>query len=156
MFVKKQLIIVYLLMLAIFPLQAKQVLNKPTYNKKFMPLYIESIAKSKLGKQYKWGGNGPYQYDCSGFTKEVFAQTGIKIPRVSREQAKIGRKIYKSELQKGDLIFFHSKKSKVVDHVGIYLGKGKFIHASRFHKRIVISPLREYRRLFSYGRRLYT
>ena len=115
---------------------------------------ISSVAKTKLGIQYKWGGNGPYKYDCSGFTKEVFRRNGIKIPRVSKDQAKVGKKISKKHLKKGDLIFFHSKKSKVVDHVGIYLGKGKFIHASRFHKRIVISPLREYRRFFKWGRRV--
>ncbi|MCK5854935.1 MAG: C40 family peptidase [Sulfurovaceae bacterium] len=115
---------------------------------------ISSIAKSKLGITYKWGGNGPYRYDCSGFTKEVFRRNGIKIPRVSKDQAKVGKKILKKHLRKGDLIFFHSKKSSIVDHVGIYLGKGKFIHASRFHKRIVISPLREYRRFFKWGRRV--
>ena len=115
---------------------------------------ISSVAKSKLGITYKWGGNGPYKYDCSGFTKEVFRRNGIKIPRVSKDQAKVGKKILKKHLRKGDLIFFHSKKSSIVDHVGIYLGKGKFIHASRFHKRIVISPLREYRRFFKWGRRV--
>jgi cell wall-associated NlpC family hydrolase len=117
---------------------------------------ISSVAKEKLGIKYKWGGNGPYQYDCSGFTQEVFKRNGIKIPRVSKEQSKVGKKISKSHLKRGDLIFFHSKKSSVVDHVGIYLGHGKFIHASRFHKRIVISPLREYRRFFKWGRRLHT
>ena len=115
---------------------------------------ICSIAKEKIGLTYKWGGNGPYKYDCSGFTKEVFRKKGIKLPRVSKDQAKVGKKISKSHLKKGDLIFFHSKHSKVVDHVGIYLGRGKFIHASKFHKRIVISPLREYRRYFKWGRRV--
>jgi len=51
---------------------------------------IEKIAKSKLGKRYKWGGNGPYAYDCSGFTKEVFELNGITIPRV--ESLKIKQK----------------------------------------------------------------
>jgi len=115
---------------------------------------IEKIAKSKLGKTYKWGGNGPYEYDCSGFTKEVFERNGIKIPRVSKDQAKVGKKISKKNLKKGDLIFFDDKHSSVVSHVGIYLGDGKFIHASKFHKKIVISPLREYRRFFKWGRRL--
>jgi len=115
---------------------------------------IEEMAKTKLGKTYKWGGNGPYAYDCSGFTKEVFELNGISIPRVSKDQAKVGLKISKKNLQKGDLVFFDDKESSVVSHVGIYLGKGKFIHASRFHKKIVISPLREYRRFFKWGRRL--
>ena len=115
---------------------------------------IEKTAKSKLGKKYKWGGNGPYAYDCSGFTKEVFRLNGINIPRVSKDQAKVGKKISKKNLQKGDLIFFDDKHSSAVSHVGIYLGHGKFIHASHFHKKIVISPFREYRRFFKWGRRL--
>lgn len=123
-------------------------------NKKNFSTYVEKLAKSKLGKRYKWGGNGPYAYDCSGFTKEVFAKSGIKIPRLSKKQARIGKKVSKRHLRKGDLIFFNDKKSSRVSHVGIYLGHGKFIHASRFHKRIVISPLREYRRFFKWGRRM--
>jgi len=114
---------------------------------------IENVAKRYLGIKYIWGGNGKRGYDCSGFTKEVFKQNGIEIPRNSWKQAEVGKKIKKRDLKKGDLIFFNSKTQKRVNHVGIYLGKGKFIHASRFHKKIVISPLREYRRYFKWGRR---
>jgi len=121
------------------------------YNEK---LNIERVAKTYLGKKYVWGGNGPYNYDCSGFTKEVFEENGIDIPRNSWKQAKVGKKINKRNLKKGDLIFFTSKHHTKVDHVGIYLGHGKFIHASRFHHKIVISPFREYRRYFKWGRRL--
>ena len=130
-------------------------LTTPIYAGHLSTYNIASSAKSMLGKRYKWGGNGPYRYDCSGFTKEVFKKNGIRIPRVSKDQAKVGKKVRRrSQLKKGDLVFFHSKKSNRVDHVGIYLGHGKFIHASRFHKRIVISPLREYRRFFKWGCRL--
>jgi cell wall-associated NlpC family hydrolase len=123
-------------------------------NDNYFSTYIEAVAKSKLGITYKWGGNGPFSYDCSGFTKEVFEENGIVIPRISKEQAKVGIKVKRSQLKKGDLIFFHSKNRTVVDHVGIYLGRGKFIHASRFHKQIVISPLKEYKEFFKWGRRL--
>ena len=150
MFFKKKFLIFLALCSATLTLNAKD----PGYNKKFAKFYIESIAKSKLGKKYVWGGNGPYAYDCSGFTKEVFELNGIDIPRNSWKQAEVGKKITKKNLKKGDLIFFNSKDHKGVNHVGIYLGKGKFIHASKFHKRIVISPLREYRRYFKWGRRL--
>jgi len=128
----------------------------PEVIKKTPRKQIEKLAKAKLGKTYKWGGNGPYAYDCSGFTKEVFELNGITIPRVSKDQAKVGLKVSKQNLQKGDLIFFDDKHSSTVSHVGIYLGNGKFIHASKFHKKIVISPLREYRRFFKWGRRLTT
>jgi len=120
----------------------------------YASVYIEAIAKSMLGKRYKWGGDGPYGYDCSGFTKEVFEENGIELPRRSKEQAKVGRKVYKNQLRKGDLVFFTSKHHTVVNHVGIYLGHGKFIHASRFHHRIVISPFKEYKKYFKWGRRV--
>ena len=120
-----------------------------------LSLNIEKIAKSKLGKKYKWGGDGPLAYDCSGFTKEVFKKNGISLPRVSIKQAEVGKKIKRiKKLEKGDLVFFTSRNHHKVDHVGIYLGKGKFIHASHFLHRIVISPLREYKRYFKWGRRL--
>ena len=149
MFFKRNFLILPLLFINTLFLAAKDE-KRETYTAYF----IEAMAKSKLGKEYLWGGNGPYAYDCSGFTKEVFAKNGIEIPRNSWNQAKVGIKVSRKHLKKGDLVFFHSKHHSKVDHVGIYLGHGKFIHASKFHKHIVISPLREYQRYFKWGRRL--
>ena len=105
-------------------------LQRGAYSSLYLKDKIEKTAKSHLGKRYVWGANGPYTFDCSGFTKAVFAQSNIYIPRVSTAQAEVGRIIPWNYLQKGDLIFFDSKKSSKVSHVGIYLGGGKFIHAS--------------------------
>jgi len=149
MFTYKRFLILLIIFAFTFSIQAKD------YKKLSARNWVAKVAKEKLGKKYKWGGNGPYRYDCSGFTKEVFRRNGIYIPRNSWNQAKMGMKVSKfSYLKKGDLVFFTSKHHKKVNHVGIYLGKGKFIHASRFHKRIVISRLREYRRYFKWGCRL--
>ena len=145
---------VYLLSLIILGLTTALQSKEPHHGKNYFTTHIESQAKSKLGKTYKWGGNGPYAYDCSGFTKEVFKNNGIWIPRNSWKQAEVGKKVSRKHLKKGDLVFFNDKHNSKVSHVGIYLGHGKFIHASRFHKRIVISPLREYGRFFKWGRRL--
>jgi cell wall-associated NlpC family hydrolase len=131
-------------------LEARRV-HTDSYN---ISTYIERIAKSMLGKRYKWGGEGPSAYDCSGFTKEVFEESGIELPRLSKEQAKVGIKVYRNQLRKGDLVFFASKNHKTINHVGIYLGNGKFIHASRFHRRVVISPFKEYQKYFKWGRRV--
>ncbi len=122
----------------------------------YMSNNIEKTAKSLLGRDYKYGANGPYQFDCSSFTQYVFAQHGIKLPRVSKEQAKIGKYISSSQLQKGDLIFFDSKKSKRISHVGIYLGGGEFIHASSSQDRVTISKLNSnyYSKHFKWGRRV--
>ena len=117
---------------------------------------IEHIAKSLLGTDYQYGANGPYQYDCSSFTKYVFSKEGITLPRVSREQARVGQYVRANELQKGDLIFFDSKKSSKVSHVGIYLGKGDFIHASSSKDQVTISNLNSnyYSKHFKWGRRV--
>ncbi len=117
---------------------------------------IENTAKSLLGIKYHYGANGPYEYDCSSFTKYVFAKQGINLPRVSRDQAQRGQFVASGQLQKGDLIFFDSKKSTKVSHVGIYLGNGDFIHASSAKNRVTISNLRSnyYSKHFKWGRRV--
>ena len=117
---------------------------------------IERVAKSLLGSDYQYGATGPYQYDCSGFTKYVFSKNGITLPRISKDQAKVGQYIRANELQKGDLIFFDSKKSSEVSHVGIYLSRGNFIHASSSKDRVTISNLNSnyYSKHFKWGRRV--
>jgi len=117
---------------------------------------IESVAKSLLGVDYQYGATGPNHYDCSGFTKYVFSKQGINLPRISRDQAKVGQFIRANQLQKGDLIFFDSKKSSAVSHVGIYLGDGAFIHASSTKDKVVISNLHSnyYSKHFKWGRRV--
>ena len=117
---------------------------------------IEQIAKSLLGTDYQYGANGPYHYDCSSFTKYVFSKQGINLPRVSRDQARVGQFVRASQLQKGDLIFFDSKRSSAVSHVGIYLGRGDFIHASSSKDQVTISNLNSnyYSSHFKWGRRV--
>jgi len=127
--------------------------NQPTNN---ISNNIEQTAKSLLGTDYQYGANGPYQYDCSSFTKYVFSKQGINLPRVSRDQAQRGQFVTANQLQKGDLIFFDSKKSAKVSHVGIYLGRGDFIHASSAQDKVTISNLSSnyYSKHFKWGRRV--
>jgi lipoprotein Spr len=88
------------------------------------------IVDQWYGVRYRTGGNTKSGVDCSGFTVAVFAAAyGISLPRVSREQYRISRKISTTELQEGDLVFFNTRGSGV-SHVGVYLGNNKFIHAS--------------------------
>jgi len=105
---------------------------------------ITSIAKKKLGRRYVWGATGTKNtFDCSGFTKYVYKKNGIDIPRTSINQSKYGKYIARKNLKKGDLIFFDTSKRRkgYVNHVGIYLGNGKFIHASSAKKKVVITSL---------------
>ena len=86
-----------------------------------------AFAKRQLGDRYRYGGTGPNAWDCSGLTRGAWKHAGKKIPRTSQGQSHAGKKVAKSKLRKGDLVFFYSGKS----HVGIYAGNGKVIHASR-------------------------
>ena len=112
---------------------------------------ITSLAKTKLGKKYVWGASGNKNtYDCSSFVKYVYKKNGIELPRTSINQSKVGKYVKRDELQKGDLIFFDTSKRRkgYVNHVGIYLGDNKFIHASSAKKKVVVSNLSKF-----YGQR---
>ena len=88
---------------------------------------VISFAKTLLGKKYSWGAEGPSTFDCSGFTYYVFKQTaGVTLPRVSKDQSKYGTSVSRSNVKKGDLVFFDTNGSNngAVSHVGIYMGDG--------------------------------
>ena len=120
---------------------------------------IEKRAKKELGKRYVWGATGPKTFDCSGFTMKVFRKAGINLPRVSRSQAKVGAKVAFNDLERGDMVFFDTEKRRTgkVNHVGIYLEDGKFIHASSGNKKVVITSFEKkkfYKNRFLWGRRV--
>jgi len=115
------------------------------------------LAKEELDKKYVWGAEGPLTYDCSGFTHAIFQKLGIEIPRVSKAQAQKGEYVGKEALQMGDLLFFDtSKEQKGINHVGIYLGNNRFIHASSAGKAVVITSLDTpfYAKHYKWARRL--
>ena len=103
---------------------------------------IAEHSVSFLGIRYKWGGNSPSTgFDCSGFVVYIMRQYNINLTRTSAGQYnENGAHIDKSDLVPGDLVFF-SSNTRTVTHVGIYIGDGKFIHASSTRVGIIISDL---------------
>ncbi|KUO74597.1 MAG: hydrolase [Desulfosporosinus sp. BRH_c37] len=92
---------------------------------------IIATGKKYIGISYLWGGTSPGTgFDCSGYVQYVFAQNGIPLPRVSRDQYKVGTSVDFNNLQPGDLVFFSFAKNGIVDHDGIYVGNGQFINSS--------------------------
>ncbi len=112
--------------------QEPRIIKKPSVTNLADQLIAE--AKRYVGAKYKFGATldeAPHLFDCSSYTKLVFLNNGIEIPRVSRDQASIGTTV--SNLQKGDLMFFTTPdlySDGRIGHVGIYMGNGNMIHAS--------------------------
>jgi cell wall-associated NlpC family hydrolase len=89
-------------------------------------------ADSYVGVRYVWGGNTPSQgFDCSGFTKYIFAKYGVTLPRTSREQARAGTGVAADfrSLRPGDLLLF-AEPGEAISHVAIYVGDGRIIHSA--------------------------
>lgn len=117
---------------------------------------LVALAFSQIGTLYRAGGTEPGTgFDCSGFTTWVYSKLGVNLPRSSREQFMEGKVIAKSQLKKGDLVFFGSKKR--ITHVGIYLEDNKFIHSSSSGDTVKISSLDEptWERKFTGARRVF-
>lgn len=96
------------------------------------PVSMIRTGDQHLGVRYVWGGSSPAEgFDCSGFVQYVYARNGIALPRVSRDQARVGQRVEPviSNLRVGDLLFF-AGRSGVIDHVAMYAGDNTILHAS--------------------------
>lgn len=98
-----------------------------------------SYAYAKLGSPYVWGATGPNAFDCSGLTQAAYREAGVSLPRTTYAQIDAGRRVSRSELLPGDLVFFYSG----ISHVGLYIGNGQMIHAPNPSAPVRVAPLDE-------------
>jgi cell wall-associated NlpC family hydrolase len=101
---------------------------------------IVALALAQLGTPYVFGGTTPKRgFDCSGLVRYVVSGVHMSLPRTARQQASIGGAIDRSRLEPGDLLAFG--EGDTVSHIGIYVGNGKYVHASSVAGRVIISRL---------------
>jgi cell wall-associated NlpC family hydrolase len=119
---------------------------------------LVDLARDQIGTRYRWGASAPgTAFDCSGLVQWLMANFAVELPRTSREQSRIGLEIPRDpdELLPGDLLFFGT--GRVVNHVGIYVGDGRYVHASNSRRGVVESNLPSRNSSFWKGaRRLFT
>ena len=92
------------------------------------------VAMHQRGDRYRYGGDGPDAFDCSGLVQFSFHRAGEVLPRTSKEQARATKRVPRSRARRGDLVFFPEDRS--VYHVGIYLGRDRILHAPGTGKRV--------------------
>ncbi|HEX6746288.1 MAG TPA: C40 family peptidase [Longimicrobium sp.] len=102
---------------------------------------VVQLARQQLGRRYIFGGTTPSGFDCSGFLKYLMRAMGYELPRTAAQQAQAGREVPRdpSQLRPGDILTFG--RGGRVTHVGMYIGNGRFIHASSGSGRIVEANL---------------
>ena len=102
---------------------------------------VLSTAMRSLGARYLWGGASPSGFDCSGFVWYVHKEIGRPVSRVLEGQLSGGPRISKDALQPGDTVFFANTYRPGLSHTGIYIGGGRFVHASDERTGVTISSL---------------
>lgn len=91
---------------------------------------VVDTARSQIGVPYRAAGQSPDRgFDCSGFVQWVYARHGVRLPRRTDDQLRVGRPISRSQLKSGDLVFFLPSARSSSLHVGIFDGRGGFIHS---------------------------
>lgn len=98
-----------------------------------------AYAYEKIGRPYVWGATGPDAFDCSGLVQAAYRSAGVSLPRTTYAQVDAGRRVARSELLPGDLVFFYSG----ISHVGIYVGDGRMVHAPNPSAPVRLAPIDE-------------
>lgn len=108
----------------------------PRNDKTRRTIILEALGQ--VGRPYRYGGTSPDGFDCSGLVQYVFAQSGVQLPRTTRQQHADGRKIDLEDAVPGDLLFY-SFTGHGIDHVAIYLGDDEAVHAPASGRRVIVA-----------------
>ena len=106
-----------------------------------------ATALTWLGTPYVYGGESRRGIDCSAMVQASFRANGVRLPRTAAEQSKVGIRIDPSDpsrLQPGDRLYFSASGTRV-DHTGLYMGNGLFVHASGSGRAVIVSNLTDRR-----------
>jgi len=111
-------------------------------------------ATAMLGQPYRWGGNAPGGFDCSGLVFYAAGVAGMTMPRTAAEQIRVGKAVPRDELRAGDLVFMHLKRKQL--HVGIAIDGDRFVNAPAAGGQVRIDSLASplYARAFLQARRV--
>ena len=133
---------------ALVPVSAKAQSTKPfeAYSNSAVAMRdsVVQMARAQIGKRYRTGGVSPDKgFDCSGLVQYVLTALRLNVPRTAKQQAKQGLAVSRdtSVLLPGDLLTFGKGKKGVVSHIGIYVGDGRYVHASSVAGKVIESPL---------------
>jgi cell wall-associated NlpC family hydrolase len=135
----------------------KPQLKAPARDTRDMGAIAARTAERFVGIPYRWGGENVVDgMDCSGFVRAVYNLCGLSIPRTSRDQYKAGEPVIKEDLRDGDLVFFGSSED-TINHVGIYVGGSRFVHAPKRGEDIRATSVDEsyFEKRFIGGRRYF-
>jgi len=101
---------------------------------------VVRTAFAYRGTHYRYGGSARGGFDCSGFTSYVYRVRGVDLPHNAAAQFECGTPVSRNRLKEGDLVFFETTR-RGISHVGIYVGNGKFVHASSARGQVRVDSL---------------
>ena len=97
------------------------------------------VALEQVGVPYRYGGNSPHGFDCSGLVQYAYARAGVAVPRTTRQLWATAESVELSQLRAGDVLFFDIEGK--MSHVGLYLGERRFVHAPSTGRRVSVATL---------------
>lgn len=110
----------------------REAIAKPTLGDRAAAIALEAV-----GVPYRWGGASPESgFDCSGLVRWTYGRLGLELPHSSYALHELGRSVARSRLERGDLLFFSG-----LGHVGVYLGRGRMVHAPQSGRHVEVVEL---------------